>query len=197
MPEKYSESQKKLTQESIKTAFYQLMVKYPVQAINVTMIAERAGVSRMAVYRHFENKEAIASSFLDDVVTSMMKKIYPVIANNPYNATLRFFQAVKENKEAFEIIVQSELESQFFNKFSFYVDQYLSESMADVPVEEDYLVYRNRFLTAGLYYTSIEWIKRGMKEPIERLARIPSAMAVEVEGDFYFRPGYPLEERKW
>lgn len=196
MAERYSESQKKLTQESIKTAFYQLLIKYPAKEINVTMIAERAGVSRMAVYRHYENKEAIASSFLDDVVANMMEKIYPVIAKNPYGATLRFFQAVQENKEAFEMIVQSELESQFFNKFSFHIDQYLSESMANVPVEEDYLVYRNRFLTAGLYYTSIEWIRRGMKEPVESLARIPSAMAVEVEGDFYFRPGYPLEERK-
>lgn len=195
MSEKYSESQKKLTQESIKTALYQLLKKHPLKDISITMIADRAGVSRMGVYRHYKNKEEIIDSFLDELVEKMFKKLYPVQAKYPYKASVAYFNIIMENKEIFQIIVSSDLESQFLKKHNLYVAEYLTESMTDAPLEKNYSVYRNLFLSSGLYALSVEWIRRGMQEPIDMLAKIPSALAVEVDGDFYFRAGVPLSDK--
>lgn len=195
MSKKYSQLQKELTQESIQTAFYQLLQTHSFQKITITMIAERAGVSRMGVYRYYDNKEAVADTFLDNVLQEMVASLYPIQADAPYQAATKYFEAIEGNKEVFERIIHSELEGLFLKKFDTYVNEYLTRSMEKVPLEEVYSIYRNRFLTAGLYYVSVEWIKRGMQEPISMLAKIPSALAVEVEGDFYFRPGFPLSER--
>ena len=53
--------------ECMFTAFMQLLQEKPIDAITVTQITERAGVSRMAYYRNYNSKEDIVRDYFSEV----------------------------------------------------------------------------------------------------------------------------------
>ena len=58
--------QRKNSKNLISIAIYQLMHTYPYNKINVKLICEKAGVSRMSFYRYYSKKEDIFINFSDE-----------------------------------------------------------------------------------------------------------------------------------
>lgn len=57
---------KKTSKELISMAVYQLMYKIPFSKINVKMVCDKAGVSRMTFYRYYNTLEDIFIDFSDE-----------------------------------------------------------------------------------------------------------------------------------
>ena len=71
---KRSESNR-LAKECIVTALIELMKVREYNAISITDITKKAGVSRMAYYRNYSSKEDILNKYMDEVGLSIHEKI--------------------------------------------------------------------------------------------------------------------------
>lgn len=68
-------SQNLITKESIFTALMILMEKKNFKEISITELTKKAGVSRMAFYRNYNNLEDIITDYLDEFFEASYKEL--------------------------------------------------------------------------------------------------------------------------
>ena len=68
-----NEESNHLTRECLCTAMMRLMSNTPLDRITIAEIVELAGVSRMAFYRNYGTKEALAKSLTHQIICRLVK----------------------------------------------------------------------------------------------------------------------------
>lgn len=75
MANKNSNLQDRITKESIFTALMIIMEKKDFKEISITEITKKAGVSRMAFYRNYNQMEDIIINHLDEFLVEYSKQL--------------------------------------------------------------------------------------------------------------------------
>lgn len=147
-------------------ALFKLMSEYEFDKINVTDIAQKAGVGRATFYRHFKRKEDVLVYYFEHNAKDFMlaQRYYPRCKADYIAIAREAFEMFRRNIEPFKLIRKARLEYlylDFLNKA--FVKTFSDDNIAG----SDYMPY----LYAGmLYNVSIAWLINDCRESVDELA---------------------------
>ena len=164
-------SENLIVRESIFSALMQLMEKEKFDNITITEITTRAGVSRMAYYRNYEDKKEIILSYMDELFKTYWENIYKKPQNDFQSACL-YFNYFRENKNLLFHILDSGLTQFILEKHNLYLQTIFKDLYSHITLESKKEKYVIDFLSGGLFKTLISWAENGMEESNEYMAKI-------------------------
>ena len=159
----------RITKECICDALIELMKEHPYKDISMTMIIEKSGASRGSVYRNYPSKEDI----MKDITRSMTDELSHSLAqalhkkdNRFYEWFLTAFSWLHSDKDMCALIHNSNISfvDMFYNALCLASDNTFA-------AQHEYIA---RGIAAALWEVSLTWIKNGMKESPEYMAKLCS-----------------------
>lgn len=172
MSNPYSQEQRQLSRESLRTALFELMKKRSYADITISELCKKAGISRMAFYRNYESKDAVFLDYFDEYTKPFYAFLNGLSTKEPSFISQAYLQYVDEHSEIFEVAIQSGAEYVLAPRFSYFVSQFYLANVKSIPFTGDYAKYWNSFICAGLYNMTIDWIKDGKTASRALLAEI-------------------------
>ena len=167
MPEPYSETQKRITKESVFTALIKLLDKRSFSELTITEITKVAGVSRAAFYRNYETKEDIIIFYLNDLFQELLRKLVSPENSSKLTRTTLYFSFFKEHRSFIEVLIKAELTHIFYEHFCIHVTDFFrnqTDKFSKSTLNEKYLP---QYMASGLFRVLLEWIKGGTVESVE------------------------------
>lgn len=158
------------TKECIMEALLQLMQTKDYDAITITDLTRRAGVSRMSYYRNYHSKDEILTDYMYRIITEYARDLN--------------FSTIRSGFQTYEHILQS---LKYLRKYKDYVLCLQKANRSEILLQglDHYmLTVTNASEKAfsekcGLYYYSgalynifLHWLREGMQEDIETIAQV-------------------------
>lgn len=176
-----------ITEESIRTAFLQLIEEVGFQKINVVSLAARAGVNRTTFYLHYADKYELLNRIEDDILEGIENILsdvlkegvkFAAIRKTVFSAAVRVFQFVSEREYEFRTLLGSNGDPGFFHeKYAKLVERIFDKSVFPLHgflLPRPYLIA----VVASIHTNFVrEWVMGGMKETPEQLAEMISRLA--------------------
>ncbi len=167
MSEPYSETQKRITKESVFTAFLKLLEHRTFSEMTITEITKVAGVSRAAFYRNYETKEDIIIFHLRDLFQELLLQLQALENKSKLNRTRLFFAFFEKHSDFINILVTSELSHIFYEQFCIYVTDFFESETVKFYNSHLYERYFSQFIASGLFRVLLEWVKDGTTDSID------------------------------
>lgn len=171
MSEPYSETQKRITKESVFTALIRLLDKRTFSEITITEIAKVAGVSRAAFYRNYITKEDIIIFYLRDLFQELLLKLQALENKNKLNRTTLCFSFFKEHSGFIEMLIKAELTHIFYEQFCIYVANFFKNETDKFSRFTLYEKYLPEYIASGLFRVLLEWVKGGTVESVDDITK--------------------------
>ncbi len=171
MSEPYSETQKRITKESVFTALMKLLEHRAFSELTITEITKVAGVSRAAFYRNYEKKEDIIIFFLRDLFQNLLVQLQALENKSKLNRIKQFFLYFKEYGDFINILVTAELSHIFYEQFCIYVTGFFESETVKFNNSHFYERYFSQFIASGLFRVLLEWVKDGAVDSIEDMTQ--------------------------
>lgn len=150
--------------EKITKALFELMKEQEYNDITITDIVNKAGVSRVTYYRHYNSKDEVITKFFEYTRNEFLQQAKKSgLGNNFDLILLNFFIYFKAHKEINKAIVKAKLDTEMLKFLS-------NEFMQIIPMHlEKYLAY---FVVGALYNVCIHWLENDCEDSIEDVSRI-------------------------
>lgn len=157
-----------LVKECIVTALIELMKTQDYNAITITELTKKAGVSRMAYYRNYASKEDIINRYFDDVGATIHKNITNLFTTR---GIYDYYYALFEQLGCYNDIAITSYRAGLGEL----ILAQISKNMAlTFPPSNDSTIsrYRHLYLAGAFYNIFIEWLKNGRRESCAEMARL-------------------------
>ena len=157
----------------------ELLQKRRLDNIQIREITDRADVSRPAFYLHFESKEDLLLSHIDDLFAQLHQAVFEGAAK-PNTITLemlvmRSFKIWGDDAQAWQVISQIENKDLLLARLRRHMAALMAEfaahpgsNIVQHPLH-DYVV---DFVTGGVYMLLRRWAAEGMKTPAEQMGQL-------------------------
>ena len=147
-------------EDCITKALYQLIDKKPFDKITITEIVEKAGVSRISFYRHFDSKLDILNKKLNQMTDEFINDYYKDINNqNVEENLLNLFNIIYKYKDLGTALYKSNSQYLIQQQFHKVIDERISK----------FNIYKRSFYAGGIYNSMLLWISTGYKQKPEFL----------------------------
>ena len=157
-----NEESNQLTRECLCTALMKLLGDSPLDKISIGEIVECAGVSRMAFYRNYGTKQALADAVSLQLVERLVQEMREGFAvPDKEQWYVSFFETMQNNKDYLKVILSSHTHIN--------VKLIVDEMFPSVSMEE-YFFYIGR--GGALLHILAEWYRSGMKESPEYMGSL-------------------------
>lgn len=167
------------TRALLQNALLELLKKRRLDSIQIKEITDLADVSRPAFYLHFESKEDLLLSHIDDLFAQLHKAVFAEAAksNNLSLKTLVMTSFALWGKEApaWQVALQVEnkdlLLARLRRHMAAIMDEfaaYPSSNITQHPLNE----YVVDFVTGGVYMLLRRWAEEGMKTSAEQMGEL-------------------------
>lgn len=105
-----------LSKESLQTALMLLLKNKALHEISITELCQRAGVSRMAYYRHYDSILALYQEIINELLSQMIKDSQSYLINGRwYDFWLALFQSLLNHKENVQTLLRTSQQIQVLN----------------------------------------------------------------------------------
>lgn len=165
-----NEESHSLAIESIETALLQLMRRKEFDAIRVSDIVRRSGVSRSAFYKNYSTKEDVLQQLIERNMEDVMQYIRTESERSEQTDFWQLmFEALSDRSELFETICHS-------GKVGMLYDVFNTSALKSLHLFEEQNAYFMLFYVGGVANVVINWIIGGMKENAAEMSRILNIM---------------------
>lgn len=154
--EKYMKQRKQAEQSkySLIKALLETMETKPFEDITIKELTEKAGVSRLTFYRHFQSKEEVILTHINYVFES-----YFIEMKEQENLTLKAalilcFSYWRKDERLAKLLVKHNLTSLLYKSFHTYLELVLNLDILPYKINH----FQKRFIEGGLIYVMIDWI---------------------------------------
>ena len=160
----YSQTIKIETKNWITQALFQLLAHKDFPSLTVSEVAKKAGVSRMAFYRHFDSLEAVLLAYYEPKFADIFAKTQHKVSEAGKLADLTyFFESLTPD---FKLAIQHRFTPILFQIF----EQHITEFYDQTTTWSDWIgtkrTYWIHFMSAGLFDVWLTWIKNGQQESL-------------------------------
>lgn len=151
------------TQKWLQDALLQLMREKPFQELQIREIADRAEVARPTFYLHYQSKEELLLSLVDQVFTEFFNDLVNNSARGNYNKQtlcIQLFVYWQRHEEMLCLIVQAEIQNEIIKRLGVYLKQLLLfiKAQTGKPVADgDALDLMVGFMSSGVYSLLTQW----------------------------------------
>ncbi|QHT62750.1 TetR/AcrR family transcriptional regulator [Paenibacillus lycopersici] len=176
MPQTYAESQKQLTKESITESLFLLLKEKDYATITVTDIAQKAGVSRMAFYRHYRDKSQVIEEYTNKLYEAFFRKAQNLSVRTPETVSHELVGYFDRHSGLFLESLERGYNQILFRLFSEALGEFYNATVTWENYKGMRAYYWNTFMAAGLFFVLMDWIRRGKAESIEEMAQLVTEM---------------------
>lgn len=204
--EKKTDRRIRRTRKLLQDALILLLRQKPLAKIQIKEIVEVADVARPTFYQHFQTKEQLLFSHIDELFENISQAVFVEMDNED---TLDFrqllitsFQQWQLHHEAMQWVLQVDNKDLFIAALHSHIEMLRQEFERVVqPSTElsEFEAYTSNFFAGGLYMLLKIWIDNGMQESAETMGTL-SYLLISNE-IFYMRfdhlyNGSDLEQRQ-
>ncbi len=164
-----NEESNRITRESIQTALIYLMNKKDIKDITVTELVNKAGVSRAAFYRNYNNTRDVLFDFSKNVLELFSASLRNVdYANNLYEWYKFLFKQLKNNSKIMNLLLKADID------FSGYL-------IKTIEYTDSFDEYRLLALGEGIFGIIKKWFNTGMRETPNEMAKLCEELFPQTE----------------
>ncbi|ASR47494.1 TetR family transcriptional regulator [Paenibacillus kribbensis] len=156
----------RITKTCIESAMILLMKDKCFHDISITDIVKRAGVSRTAYYRNYDSKEDILRSVMKEIVDKVivaMNLRLPI--QNTYDYWYSLFHMLQQHADSLKILLMANFGDAILNE----IHSIMQSSVSKNSIQENYKSY---FWSGAIYSVAASWIRDGMQQTAEEMAKI-------------------------
>ena len=179
---KKEDQRSRLTKKLIEDAFIDILASKPINNVSVKEVCEKAQINRSTFYSYYEDIYALYDSIKDIIrenIQAYLESYGKLDKNyNFYNEIFRFFI---ENKKVVKIFIGMQVDNEFVAELL-----QMAEDKVYSIYKKKYLLinerkFRNYFTFASMGCIGIinKWIKDGMKEDFETIAKIAEEISIK------------------
>ena len=150
-----AQEQKNETKVFITTALMQLLHEQALEKISGRQVSDRAGVSRMAFYRHFDDLNAVLVGYYEPRFHRLFSDLEQYHDEDKLARVGVFFQ---DTSEDILLAINQGYENLIVDLFTTGLEE-IFDSKGGAVVEQ----YRLKFVGAGVYAMWREWLVSGME----------------------------------
>lgn len=159
-----NEEAKRFSRACILESLLLLMREKDYEKITLTEIAGKAGVSRNAIYRNFETKDAILKIGLQEITDDFLVRLKTMRVENYHEYLISVFTHLCEHREIGKTVVEAGMSGVLFEVFMSLKGRY--------DVEDSIRNYYETYRIGALFLIYITWLETGCRETPEDLAAI-------------------------
>lgn len=155
----HAQTIKKDTQECLTIALLQLLEHHQLSDLSVSKVCQRAGVSRMAFYRNFEQLDQIIYAYYQPKIADEFERLRHTSQNS-----------VKlENQEEFFAVFGEQLIRAKAQGFEPLISQIFTEEIKKFFINQNKDEEWLTFISAGVYALWSQWLLSGRKRPLSEI----------------------------
>jgi len=164
---------------ALQKALLELLQEKDFDSINISEIADRSGLTRPTFYAHFDTKQALLESIINEVLDKFFNKVAVIEAQWDYlidepESPKLFFQLWKEEKELVDLLKSVDIDCLLLERLKHYwLKDFDRWRFNELPQMNPSL---QRYLSSFMAYAIVgflkEWIGQGMKIPPELMGEI-------------------------
>lgn len=155
---------KAFTKECVFLAFINLLKEKNYEDITLTEIAEKAGVSRNAIYRNFESKNLILKNYLNYISLNFINELNKKNISSYYDYILAVFTHLCSHSKIAKILVSANLSTLLYESFLLIKGSY--------KVDDSIKNYYESYRIGSLFFVYVTWLETGCRETPEELTDI-------------------------
>lgn len=158
------------TKESITSALLELVLVHEFEGITITQLCQKAGVGRPTFYRHFDSTNDVFEQLSAKWFQQFLKEARLAYAENPVAETLDLV--------AFEFFRNNQTIAKMIHTPAFYrlmireLGVHRRNLEKEFQLFDDSDLYALEYRIGGLVFVFARWMKNGMKESPEDMARV-------------------------
>jgi len=178
MKKKNTYKQTEYLKSCIQESFLVLLRDNNIGQISITSIANHAGVSRMSIYRYYDDKEDIIRKHIkenfENYLATVSKLELDAISSAPF-----FFDYFRKNSGTIQLLIAKNLFHLVSESFSEYVKEFefLVQKKSSLP--ESQRKYSYGYTGSGMLSIVRIWMESGMKESNEQMSDIVKNVKLE------------------
>jgi AcrR family transcriptional regulator len=177
------------TRQQIRESLFVLMRTMSYEKIRIAHIAEGADISRSTFYLHFETKDDLISSVLDEIIGRYIQALDAPESRTGSDPTRLLFSLWQENTEALQLIVRSGLEYRIFERLRAANKPHTHLENIDDPLLDR---YAHAMVSGASFALLLEWTKDNCRVPAVQMAKLYDMLQIN---DFFDEvakglPGY-------
>ena len=176
------------TRAALQTALLELLQKRRLESIQIKEITDLADVSRPAFYLHFESKEELLLSHIDDLFAQLHKAVFADLAQRQpvtlETLVTTSFQLWGKEAKAWQVAMQIENKDLLLTRLRRHMAALMDEfaaypgsNITQHPIMHDYIV---DFMTGGVYMILRRWAEERMKTPAEQIGQLAYRLVVNM-----------------
>lgn len=175
--------QNQIAKESIFTALMILMEQKGFKEITITELTEKAGVSRMAFYRNYNQMEDVISNYLMEYFEVYSSQILTKESIDTYQSARLYFACFRKQEKLISNLIQSNLTNLLFESNILFFHS-LFKNICEDACSSTKQKYYAEFIAGGFYKVLIEWAKNGMEESDADMARFINTLNINKAATF-------------
>ncbi|MEM7335848.1 MAG: TetR/AcrR family transcriptional regulator [Chloroflexota bacterium] len=163
----------------LQDALIQLLRQKPLAKIHIKEIVDVADVSRPTFYQHFETKEKLLFSLIDDLFERVSTAVFDDVRQRENADMQTLLRATFEqwllHSEELQWVFQIENKDFFIDALKLHLLAMKREIDKVAPLPESAQQYEEHiisFLSGGMYMLVRNWVQNGMRESAETMAFI-------------------------
>lgn len=164
------------TRKLIQDALFLLMQEYPYQKIRISQITARADISRSTFYLHYQTKEELLLSVVDEIIDQYFKAIDQADGNSKFSPAFLLFQNWKQNLDKMKLIVEAGMEYRIFQRLRVFNQQRGYHPRSRNNLLDDYI----RTLLDGVSFALlIRWTQDNARIPVGQMEQLFYSLNVD------------------
>ncbi len=167
------------TRKLLQDALISLLRRKPLAKIQIKEIVEEADVSRPTFYQHFETKEKLLFSLMDDLFENIHTVVFHERENQEGVDILQLLTSSYEqwllHSEELKWVLQVENKDLLIEALNSHIKALRNEvgkHLSPPEIIQTFVDYETSFVSGGLYMLIRDWIKNGMRESAEKMGKI-------------------------
>ena len=167
------------TRKLLQDALIELLRQKPLAKIQIKEIVEVADVSRPTFYHHFETKEELLFSHMDDVFEKIREAVFGNIEDGDAidfsQLLITSFEQWQLQSEALQWVLQVDNKDLLIAALHTHIETLRHEyekGVSPVALPPQFDKYAANFISGGLYMLLKNWIDNGLQESAETMGTI-------------------------
>jgi AcrR family transcriptional regulator len=156
----------KRTRKLVQEALFSLMAESPYQKIRISQIADRADISRSTFYLHYQTKDDLLLSSVDEIIDEYFKTIDQPNREDKHSPALLLFSKWKQNIAKMRMILDAGMEYRIYQRLRVFNKQRAQSVESDNKLLDDYI---RTMLDGASFALLLRWTQDNAHVPVEQM----------------------------
>jgi AcrR family transcriptional regulator len=164
------------TRKLIQEALFSLMKETPYQKIRINQITERADISRSTFYLHYETKDDLLLSVVDEIIEDYFQAIDNISSETTESPAYLLFSKWKQNLDKMRLVLDAGMEYRIFQRLRVFNNQRVQLSKTSNLLLND---YTRTMLDGASFALLLRWTRDNARIPVAQMDQLFNGLNID------------------